>query len=62
MRPKSITVSEPTETMKLIEYVNRNGLTAAAKVYGTNPASLSRWIRKQGYQMVREYRKAQVTA
>lgn len=62
MRPKSITVSEPTETMKLIEYVNRNGLKNAAKVYGTSAASLSRWIRVQGYKLVREYRKNEVTA
>lgn len=62
MRPRTITVTEPTEVLKLIEYVNKVGLSTAAKVYGTNPASLSRWIRTQGYEMVREYRQKAVTA
>lgn len=62
MRPKSITVTEPTETVKLIEYANQHGLKKAAKKYGTNPASLSRWIRTQGYKMVREYRKEAATS
>lgn len=58
MRPKSIVISEPTETMKLIEYVNENGLRNAAKVYGTSPTTLSRWLRVQGYKLVRQWRKA----
>lgn len=62
MRPTTIPILEPTETMKLIEYTNRHGLKKAAKKYGTNTASLSRWIRSQGYKMVREYRKSEVMA
>lgn len=61
MKPK-IVITEPTETMKLINYVNQHGLKKAAKKYGTSPGRLSIWIRKQGYQMVREYRKKAVTA
>lgn len=57
MRPKSITVKEPSETMKLVEYVNQHGLTPAAKKYGTSASSLSRWLKVQGYQMIRQYRK-----
>lgn len=57
MRPKSITMTEVTETEKLIAFANRHGLRKAAKKYGTSPASLSRWIRTQGFQMVREYRR-----
>lgn len=61
MRPPKITVTEPTETMKLVEYVNQHGLKKAARKYGTSPGRLSIWIRGQGFQMVREYRKKQVT-
>jgi hypothetical protein len=57
MRPKKITVTEPIETMKLVEYANRHGLKKAAKKYGTSPGRLSIWIRGQGFEMVREYRK-----
>jgi DNA-binding MurR/RpiR family transcriptional regulator len=60
MRPKSITVSEPKETERLIAFANRHGLKKAAKKYGTSPASLSRWIRTQGFEMVREYRRKAV--
>lgn len=61
MKPK-IVITEPTETMKLIEYANQHGLKKAAKKYGTSPGRLSIWIRNQGYQMVREYRKKAVSA
>lgn len=56
MRQK-ITITEPMETMKLIDYVNRHGLKKAAEKYGTSAGRLSIWIRRQGYQMVREYRR-----
>lgn len=62
MRPKKIKVTEPTETMKLIDYVNQNGLKKAAQEYGTSAGRLSIWIRTQGYKMVREYRKTEVQA
>lgn len=62
MRPKSIQIVEPTETMKLVEYVNRNGLQTTAKVYGTSASSLSRWLKVQGYEMIRQYRKKAVQA
>jgi len=61
MRPKSITVTEPTETMKLVEFVNQNGLKSAAEKYGCDPSTLSRWLRVQGYELIRQYRKV-VTA
>lgn len=61
MRPK-IVITEPTETMKLIEYANQHGLKKAAKKYGTSPGRLSIWIRKQGYEMVREYRRKVASA
>jgi hypothetical protein len=57
MSRHKIVISEPTETMKLIEFVNQHGLKKAAEKYGTSPGRLSIWIRGQGYQMVREYRK-----
>lgn len=60
MRPPKIKITEPTETMKLIDYVNRHGLKKAAEKYGTSPGRLSIWIRRQGYQMVREYRLAEM--
>jgi len=59
VNPSKITITEPTETMKLIDYVNRHGLKKAAEKYGTSPGRLSIWIRGQGFQMVREYRKVQ---
>lgn len=62
MRPRKIKITEPTETMKLIDYVNQHGLEAAAEKYGTSKGRLSVWIREQGYAMVREYRKKAVTA
>lgn len=62
MRPPKIVITEPTETMKLIEYANQHGLKKAAEKYGTSPGRLSIWIRGQGFEMVREYRKKQVTA
>lgn len=62
MRQKKITVTEPTETMKLIEYANQHGLKKAAKKYGTSPGRLSIWIRSQGFEMVREYRRKAVQA
>lgn len=61
MRPSKIVVTEPTETMRLIDYTNRHGLKKAAEKYGTSPGRLSIWIRKQGYKLVREYRKTEVT-
>lgn len=60
MRPK-IVITEPTETMRLIEYANQHGLKKAAEKYGTSAGRLSIWIRGQGYQMVREYRKKVAT-
>ena len=60
MRPPKIKITEPTETMQLIEYVNQHGLEKAAEKYGTSKGRLSIWIRNQGFQMVREYRKKQV--
>lgn len=62
MAHEKIKITEPTETMKLIEYANQHGLKKAAKKYGTSPGRLSIWIRKQGYQMVREYRKKAATS
>jgi uncharacterized protein YjcR len=62
MSAKKIVLSEPTETQKLIEYTNQHGLKKAADKYGCDKSTLSRWIRTQGYAMVREYRKKQVTA
>jgi hypothetical protein len=62
MRPPKITVTTPTETMKLIEYANQHGLKKAAERYGTSPGRLSIWIRSQGYEMVREYRRKAVSA
>lgn len=57
MSARKITVSEPSETEKLIDYVNQHGLKAAAVKYGAHPSTLSRWIRVQGYEMVRQYRR-----
>lgn len=62
MSPPKIKITEPTETMKLIEYANQHGLKKAAQKYGTSPGRLSIWIRGQGFKMVREYRKTQVTS
>lgn len=62
MRPPKIKITEPTETMKLIDFTNQHGLKKAAKKYGTSPGRLSIWIRTQGFEMVREYRRKQVTA
>lgn len=57
MRQSKLAVKEPTETMKLIDYVNQHGLRKAAEKYGTSPGRLSIWIRNQGFEMVREYRR-----
>lgn len=62
MRQKKITVTEPTETIKLIEYANQHGLKKAAQKYGTSPGRLSIWIRSQGFEMVREYRRKDAQA
>lgn len=60
MRPKSITIVEQSETEKLVEIVNQLGLKQAAEKYGTNASSLSRWLRTQGFQVVREYRRKNI--
>lgn len=62
MRPKKIVLTEQTETEKLIAFTNQHGLKKAAEQYGCDKSTLSRWIRTQGFEMVREYRKKQVTA
>lgn len=62
MSAKKIVLSHPTETEKLIDYVNQHGLQAAAEKYGCDKSTLSRWLKVQGYKLVRQYRKATVTA
>lgn len=57
MRPKSIKITELSETEKLVETVNRDGLKTAAKEFNCDPTTLSRWIRVQGYELIRQYRK-----
>lgn len=58
MRPKRIVITEVTETEKLIDYVNRHGLKAAAEKYGASSTTLGRWLRVQGYELIRQWRKA----
>lgn len=61
MSAKKIVLTEPTETMKLVDYVNRHGLKLAAVHYGCDASTLSRWLKVQGYELIRQYRrKAQV--
>lgn len=62
MRPRSIQIVEPTETMKLVEYVNQHGLQAAAEKYGCDKSTLSRWLKVQGYKLIRQYRRMAVSA
>lgn len=62
MSAKKIVLTEPMETMKVIEYTNQHGLKKSAEKYGCDKSTLSRWIRTQGFEMVREYRKKQVQA
>lgn len=61
MPARKIEVTEQSETEKLIAYANQHGLKKAAKKYDCDASTLSRWIRSQGFEMVREYRKKQVT-
>lgn len=42
-------------TELLVERVNKNGLAHTAKQYDTHPSTLSRWLRSQGYKLVRQY-------
>lgn len=56
MRQK-IVVTDPLETEKIVEHVNKVGLKKAGKKYGISPGRLSVWIRNQDYEMVRQYRK-----
>jgi hypothetical protein len=47
--------SSPTE--EVVAKVNRLGLTEAAKKFNTSRASLSRWLKSQGYKAKPQYMK-----
>lgn len=49
MRPKKIVLTELAAVEKLIEQVNRDGLQATAEAYDTSAATLSRWLKKEGF-------------
>lgn len=57
MSAKKLILGQRSETEKLVEVVNRDGLKTAAEKYGCHPSTLSRWIRVQGYELIRQYRK-----
>lgn len=43
----------PTE--EVVAKINKLGLTKAAPELGTSPASLCRWLKKQGYVRKQQY-------
>lgn len=55
MSAKKINVRELPEVQKLVDRVNSEGLEATAKAYDTHPSTLSRWLNKNGYEVVRRY-------
>lgn len=56
MSARKIDVRDLPEVRKLVDRVNRDGLEATAKAYDTHPSTLSRWLNKNGYELIRQYR------
>lgn len=55
MSAKKIVHETRTETEKLVERINTHGIQKVAKQYDTHPSTLSRWLRSQGFRLVRQY-------
>lgn len=55
MRPKKIVITEPMQVYNLVARVNRDGIEATAAALDCNPTVLTRWLKVQGYVMVRKW-------
>lgn len=55
MSAKKIVITEPMQVYNIVARVNRNGLEATARQLDCHPATLSRWLDVQGYEMIRTW-------